>query len=89
MTNNIKKELPESIRFDRERWKNRRKLAYISLYAILFVMGVSLFVVPEPKLNALADIISTFFFVMASIIGTYIGAATLDDKWNKKKDDEK
>jgi len=67
------------------RWKNRRRMAYISLLAILTVIGLALFIVPIERLKVLEEIITWFFFIMGSIIGSYVGFATLDEKWNKEK----
>ena len=69
----------------KSRWKNRRRMAYISLVSILIVVGLSLFVVPIERLQVLEEVITWFFFIMGSIIGAYVGFSTFDDKWNKEK----
>jgi len=62
----------------KERWKNRRRMAWTSLVAILVVTMMILFtdVVPESRLTILSDVITWFYFSMASIIGMYMGATT-------------
>jgi len=62
----------------KERWKNRRRMAWTSLIAILIVTMMILFteVVPESRLTILSDVITWFYFSMASIIGMYMGATT-------------
>ena len=63
------------------RWKHRRRMAYLALGAILLVTYWAMFVIPVERLNALDEILTWFFIVMGSIIGAYVGFATLDDKW--------
>jgi hypothetical protein len=68
---------------DQRRWKNRRRMAYISLYSILIVTYLILFIVPMDRLNQLDEIITWFYLVMGSVVGAYVGFSTLDDKWKK------
>ena len=65
------------------RWHNRRRMAYISLFAIIVVIFLVLFIVPIERLEVLEDVIPWFFMVLGSIIGAYVGFSTLDDKWKK------
>lgn len=62
------------------RWKNRRKMAWIS---ILMMVGMTIslfFYVPEAKLDKLQDVISWAYMSFASIIGAYMGLSTYADK---------
>ena len=63
------------------RWKHRRRIAYLALVSMLvvtiYVMGPWLELARLEKLN---DVISWFYFVMASIVGAYMGFAT----WSAK-----
>jgi len=61
----------------RIRWKNRRRMAWISLLSMIAVTAF-LFtpIVPESRLAILTDVITWFYFSMASIIGFYMGATT-------------
>lgn len=73
------------------RWKHRRRMAYISLFSILAVTYWCLFKVDVERLKALDSIITWFYLTLGSIIGAYVGFATLDDKWketSKKKEEE-
>ena len=72
------------------RWYHRRKMAYISLFAILIVTYWCIFEVDVKRLEALDEIITWFYLTLGSIIGAYVGFATLDDKWKEshKKRDE-
>lgn len=67
-----------------DRWKHRRRMAYISLLAILVVTYWCVFTVPKDRLEVLDPIITWFYIIMGSIIGAYVGFATLDDKWKNK-----
>lgn len=62
------------------RWKNRRKMAWIALISILIVTILAFFVVQESRLKLLGDVINMFYLSMASIVGAYVGFATLDKK---------
>lgn len=64
------------------RWRNRRRMAYISLIAILVITFLCLFIVPLDRISANEMIISTVIFVLGSVVGAYLGFATMDDKWN-------
>lgn len=65
------------------RWKNRRRMAYISLFSILIVTYVLLYDLPIEKISKLENVITWFYITMGSIIGAYVGFSTLDDKWQK------
>lgn len=62
------------------RWRNRRKMAWIALISILVVTILAFFVVEESRLKLLGDVINMFYLSMASIVGAYVGFATLDKK---------
>ena len=63
------------------RWKHRRRLAYMSMLSILavtfYIMGPWM---PIERVSVLGDVISWFYFTMASIVGTYMGLATYSSK---------
>lgn len=59
------------------RWKNRRRMAWISLSSIIIVTALIIFgAVPEERLKILSEVITWFYFSMASIIGAYMGFTT-------------
>lgn len=64
------------MQLDNERWKNRRRMAWISLWAMIIATGAMFTVVPETKIEMLDEIVAWFMMAMASIVGTYIGTAT-------------
>lgn len=59
-------------------WKNRRRLAYISMISILAATAV-LFGpwIPESRLIILSEVVTWFYFSMTTIIGAYIGFASI------------
>jgi len=64
------------------RWKNRRRMAWTSLIAMIAVTFLLLFgPIPDSRLKILADPLTWFFFSMASIIGAYMGFTT----WASRK----
>jgi hypothetical protein len=64
------------------RWKNRRRMAWTSLIAMIVVTMMLLFgPIPDSRLKILAEPLTWFFFAMASVIGAYMGFTT----WASKK----
>ena len=66
----------------KDRWKNRRKMAWISLFSILgvviFLIASSLFgILSVEAIGALTPIIQLLIGTLGGIIGAYIGFATL------------
>lgn len=75
--NNTNKKTNENGEAMRIRWKNRRKMAWIALIAMILLMIALLFgPVSIERINTLKEPIIWFFFSMASIIGMYMGATT-------------
>jgi hypothetical protein len=70
------------------RWKHRRRMSYVALVAILVVTYLCLFKVDKERLADLEVIVTWFYVTMGSIIGAYVGFATLDDKWRKGSKEE-
>jgi hypothetical protein len=60
----------------RDRWRNRRRMAWLALLAALVFPGLML-------LNDLSSIAGAFYLFCGSVVGAYIGFATADDKWQK------
>jgi len=67
----------------RVRWKNRRRMAYISLISMTVITYMILFtnMVPTERLEVLKEVITWYYFCSASIIGAYMGFTT----WASKK----
>ena len=66
-----------------DRWKNRRKMAWVAFYAgVLFPLWL-LISIPLGKYDALVSIAVPYLLFISSVVGAYIGFATVDDKWQK------
>ena len=65
------------------RWKNRRRMAWVSLLSMTLITFLILFtnLVPEKRLEVLSEVITWYYFCSASIIGAYMGFTT----WASKK----
>lgn len=65
-------------------WKHRRRMAYASLVSIIAVTFILLGPwVPVERVERLSDLISWFYFSLASIVGAYMGFATWSAKFSK------
>ena len=66
-----------------KRWRNRRRMAWISLLSMLVVTAAILFtdLVEIERLKILTEVITWFYFSCASIIGAYMGFTT----WASRK----
>lgn len=62
-----------------DRWKNRRRMAWLSLVAglafPLLLLGT--------ESSHLGELAYPFYFFVGSVVGAYIGFATVDDKWTQ------
>lgn len=67
------------------RWRHRRRMAYLALYGML---GVTLAMLTPligiDRITALKDVIDTFYFSMAAIVGAYVGFASWSAVWTRK-----
>ncbi len=57
-------------------WVNRRRMAWLSLAAILFIVVVSMFVLSEARLKAAEPLLSSALYVLGSLVAAYMGLAT-------------
>ena len=64
---------------ERDRWKNRRAMAWLSLLAGLG-FPVLLLATESPQLGMVA---APFYLFVGAVVGFYIGFATADDKWQQ------
>ena len=63
------------------RWKNRRRMAWISLAGIMLVTFLLLFgPINSERLKVISEPITWFYFSCASVIGAYMGFTTWSDK---------
>lgn len=72
-------------KLEKDRWANRRKMAWIALWALI-AMGAATLVValikPEAA-TASGMVVSAIAVSLAGIVGAYVGFATADDKWKQ------
>jgi len=68
----------EHIQDDKVRWTNRRRMAWLSLFTMILVTLLIFFtdLIPESRLSILGEVITWFYFCMASVIGAYMGMTT-------------
>jgi hypothetical protein len=60
---------------------NRRKMAWLSLVALIASGFAVMFLVPESRLDQLNGLLEIYFISLASIVGAYVGIST----WMTKK----
>lgn len=65
------------------RWKNRRRMAWVSLISMIVVTFFILFTnaVSIEKLKVLGEVITWYYFASASVVGAYMGFTT----WASRK----
>ncbi len=68
-----------------DRWRNRRRMAWLSLIAGL-AFPLLLLATESSQLGAVA---SSFYLFVSAVVGAYIGFATVDDRWQKGDGDAK
>lgn len=74
----------EKVQNEESRWKNRRKMAWISMWMLIFCAIAILFVVPEKRLPTITEPVSWIFISFTSIVGFYFGSATYAGVIGKK-----
>ncbi len=67
---------------DKDRWKNRRRMAWASLVGGL-AFPLLLLATDSAQLGSVAG---AFYLFVGAVVGAYIGFATVDDKWQKLTD---
>lgn len=61
-----------------DRWKNRRKMAWLAMLAGL-LFPLLILASESPTLGTIA---AAFYVFVGGIVASYIGFATLDDHWH-------
>lgn len=67
-----------------DRWVNRRRMAWASLIAGLGYPCLAFFTDSQ----LLVDLSMAFYTFATAVVGSYIGFATMDDKWNNNASDK-
>lgn len=65
-----------------DRWKNRRKMAWICLWAGVSFPAWLLMAMLIGDVSPLVSIATPYLVFIGSVVGAYIGFATVDDKWH-------
>ena len=74
-------------------WKNRRKMAWISLICMIF-LTIALLIAPEDyirdkRIEILSDVLTWVYLGFVSVIGAYMGFTTYASiKGRRSKDDD-
>lgn len=71
---------------NKERHKNKRNMAWFSLFSMIFLAFYTfLFMEPE-DVDAYSDVFGTVFMTLVAVIMTYMGTTTWDSTrfWRKK-----
>jgi len=70
----------EEINIDRERWKNRRHMAWLSLVSMIVLTTLIIFLpeslLPVAKVAVVSDFITWYYFACTGVIGAYMGVTT-------------
>lgn len=60
-----------------DKFKNRRRMAWLAMIAILLATVAMMFFVPVEKIKALENVVTWFYMAMTTVIGAYMGATTM------------
>lgn len=66
-----------------DRWKNRRRMAWLAVSASL---AFPLLLLAVPDGSSLATVAIPFYSFTSVVVGSYIGWATADDRWQKPEE---
>jgi hypothetical protein len=68
----------------KDRWKNRRHMAWLALIAGLSFPLLVLFT----DSTELGELATAFYLFVAAVVGSYMGFATMDDKFQRNYYDD-
>lgn len=60
-------------------WVNRRRMAWMCLFAIMIVTALVLFKIPMERIQASENVLIWFFIVCSSTVAGYFGFSTYHD----------
>lgn len=55
---------------------NRRRMAWVSLIAMITTALAILFLVPETRLDKIKDMLDLYWIALGGVVGTYVGIST-------------
>ncbi len=69
----------EKVQWQQRRWKNRRRMAWFSVYSLIAIILLFFFApIPESRLAIIVEPISMMGFVFGGIVGAYMGFTTIE-----------
>jgi len=69
----------EKIKWQTVRWKNRRRMAWLSMANLTAIVLLYFFApIPDARLTIIAEPLAMITFVFAGIVASYMGATTFE-----------
>jgi len=62
----------------------RKRMAWVALISMDIMALLAMLAVKESRLSVLSEMMTWFFLGMTSIVGTYVGFSSFEDKINKR-----
>ena len=59
---------------------NRRRMAWVSLLAMILTAAALIFLVPDSRLDKLKDLLDLYWIALGGVVGAYVGISA----WTKK-----
>jgi cytochrome bd-type quinol oxidase subunit 2 len=63
-----------------QRAKNRRRMAWVSLAAMIVTAGALMFFVPDERLAKLDGLLELYWIALGGVVGAYVGISA----WTKR-----
>jgi RsiW-degrading membrane proteinase PrsW (M82 family) len=64
-------------------WTNRRRMAWLSLIAMILTLMLCIFYIPLERLDKLNVLVGDFFWCMFAVIAVYMGSTSIPFMWRK------
>lgn len=59
---------------------NRRRMAWVSLLAMILTAAALIFFVPDSRLDKIKDLLDLYWIALGGVVGAYVGISA----WTKK-----
>lgn len=63
-----------------QRAKNRRSMAWVSLFAMIVTVLLLMFLIPESRIEKLGSVLELYWLALGSVVTAYVGITA----WNKR-----
>lgn len=70
----------QELRIYEMRAANRRRMAWVSLLAMILTSAALIFIVPDSRLDKLKDLLDLYWIALGGVVGAYVGISA----WTKK-----